>query len=302
MPRLLCPLSLTMVAGGQPDEGNHEGHLGKIRLAGNGGFFRDCRAMKSLIAISFCLACGLGAHASPSDYAPFALGSAPMPFPVAECRRVPAEAPSTSAVSECRFIPATAPWPMLRVVKIADEHQTISLIGEDGSERLPVLEVPGASGFVRAYSARLNRDAAPDFILETWDGGCGLAFLISNLTFLLSTNGSYRAHTIAGYAFDVADMIDMGNDGQPELLHTMFIFGEPGKDGRRHNYWVYSLIRFDGASMRFDNGPNGFPKWIAYTFKPNHIETRQLTGEQKARLWREQSEAFLGSISVSQAE
>ena len=66
--------------------------------------------MKSLIAISFCLACGLGAHASPSDYAPFALGSAPMPFPVAECRRVPAEAPSTSAVSECRFIPATAPW------------------------------------------------------------------------------------------------------------------------------------------------------------------------------------------------
>ena len=254
--------------------------------------------MKSLIAIPFWLACGLCAHASPSDYAPFAPGSAPKPFPVAECRRVPAEATSTGAVSECRFIPATASWPMLRVVKTAAECQAISLIGEDGSEQLPVLEVPGASGFVRAYEARLNRDAAPDFILETWDGGCGLAFLISNLTFLLSTNGSYRAHTIAGYAFDVADMIDMDNDGQPELLHTMFIFGEPGKDGRRHNYWVYSLIGFDGASMRCNNGLNGFPKWIAYTFKPNHMETRQLTDEQKARLWREQSPAFLGTIGL----
>ena len=96
----------------------------------------------------------------------------------------------------------------------------------------------------------------------------------------------------------LADLFDMDNDGQPELLHTMFIFGEPGKDGRRHNYWGYSLIDFDGASMRCANGPNGFLRWIAYTVKPNYMETRQLTDEQKARLWNEQIKAFLGSIGL----
>jgi hypothetical protein len=86
--------------------------------------------------------------------------------------------------------------------------------------------------------------------------------------------------------FGPEDLIDLDGNGTCYVVQTSFLGGPVGKDGKRHNYWVYHLLEIDGSDIRVSRRDRRFPKWVWCTFKPNHKDTRQLTKEQKRQCWR----------------
>ena len=136
------------------------------------------------------------------------------------------------------------------------------------------------------WTSDLNRDGKPDVVFALPSGGNGLAAQISQRVIVYSSPAGYQVDSRWTFDADVNDFLDLGN-GSATIVWTSFIYGEEGRDGRAHNYWVFQLQGFVRGELREVNARRGgFPRWIMYTFAPNHRPTRQLTPEQKARLWR----------------
>jgi hypothetical protein len=92
---------------------------------------------------------------------------------------------------------------------------------------------------------------------------------------------------VLSFDAETRDLFDLDGDGSPEFVHCMFVGGEVGRDGKSHNYWVYNLLRFSGTDIVSANrADHRFPKWIMFSHEANHTETRQLTADQRERLWR----------------
>ena len=143
------------------------------------------------------------------------------------------------------------------------------------------------SSQMEVYSWDLNSDSQPDFIVNVWSGGCGLAADGSEVTFLLSGKDGYRATSFYLYAFGNQDLVRFKPQGTVYFISNDLIGsgGEKTRDGREHNFWVYNLNRIDGNRLfPADADQPRFPKWVWLTNKPNHDETTQLTQEQKIRL------------------
>lgn len=153
------------------------------------------------------------------------------------------------------------------------------------------------------YSSDFNSDGKPDFCLYIGGSGCGLAALHSDVIFLISTPSGYRQTTFEPYDFSPETMF-LKVRGRPLILHTSFVEGETGKDGKSHNYWVFNLIQFNkDGSWEFANSQlSGFPAWILYTFKENHKATDQLTDEQKRSLWEKQKKETFPENSATKAK
>ncbi|MCE9614886.1 MAG: hypothetical protein K8T26_11455 [Lentisphaerae bacterium] len=153
---------------------------------------------------------------------------------------------------------------------------------------------------VVARCADMNRDGRPDFVVYFWCGGCGLASGYTDLLFLISEAGGYRGTMVTTLTWgEPWVFVDLEGNGACQLIHTSFIYGEPGRDGKAHNYWVYNVLQVEGGRLRVANEAHpGFPRWVWYTFTPNHRETRQLATEQKARLWRDQGELRLRNVAA----
>ncbi|MCX6950868.1 MAG: VCBS repeat-containing protein [Verrucomicrobia bacterium] len=137
-----------------------------------------------------------------------------------------------------------------------------------------------------AAEADLNGDFFPDYIVVTHSGGNGLAGQYTYVTFLLSSPDGYVARTV--FSFDAAptDVVDLDGDGRPEFVHGLFVYGDPGADGRTHNYWVYNLLGFSGTKLVSANrSSRDFPRWVMYSYAPNHRDSVQLTAEQRERQW-----------------
>jgi hypothetical protein len=133
----------------------------------------------------------------------------------------------------------------------------------------------------------LNGDGQPDYIVNVWSGGCGLAAEGSEVTFLLSGKDGYRAASFYLYAFGNKDLVRFKAHGPVYFIFNDLIGsdGEKTRDGREHNFWVYDLNRIDGNRFVPANADQpGFPKWVWFTNKANHTETTQLSQEQKNRL------------------
>lgn len=143
----------------------------------------------------------------------------------------------------------------------------------------------------RVYCMDLNRDKKEDFIVRAWLAGCGLAGNNCDITFILSEGSGYKSTVVRNIWPTLEDFVDFNGDGKYQYVHTSFVRGEKGRDGKTHNYWVYNILEFKGADVVVNNkADKRFPKWIWYTFKPNHKATTQLTSEQKQRLWKPHSE------------
>jgi len=137
----------------------------------------------------------------------------------------------------------------------------------------------------------LNRDKKEDYIVWVWSGGCGLAAGYCDIAFILSEGSGYKSTVVSTLCPTSEDFVDFRGDGKCQFVHTSFVYGEKGRDGKTHNYWVYNILEFKGADLLVNNKVDKrFPKWIWYTFKPNHKATTQLTSEQKQRLWKPHSE------------
>ncbi len=143
------------------------------------------------------------------------------------------------------------------------------------------------SSQMEVFSCDLNGDNLPDFIVNVWSGGVGLAAEGTEVTFLLSSKGGYRATSFYMYSFGKEDLVQFKARGPVNFILNDLIGsdGEKTSDGRDHNFWVYELYRIDGTRFTpADVDQPGFPKWVWFTNKDNHQETTQLSQEQKARL------------------
>lgn len=152
----------------------------------------------------------------------------------------------------------------------------------------PFLGQAGAGS--RIQHADLNGDGKQDFVIRTLLGGCGTIYTFScNLTFVLSTGDTYDVTSTDGLWSSPDYFVDVNGDGVCEAIHTRFVegHGETARDGKSHNYWVYNLLELKTgkAALRNDLVP-GFPKWIWYTYEPNHQATTMITEAQKKRLWK----------------
>jgi len=57
-------------------------------------------------------------------------------------------------------------------------------------------------------------------------------------------------------------------------------------EATRHSYWVYNLLRVSGDRLVLANDRDPqFPKWIWYTWGPNHKPVASLSNSEKHRLW-----------------
>ena len=143
------------------------------------------------------------------------------------------------------------------------------------------------SSQMEMFSCDLNGDHQPDFIVNIWSGGCGLAAVLSEVTFLLSAKEGYRATSFNQYSFGKEDLVRFQNHGPVYFISNDLIGNDDEKtrDGRDHNFWVYQLHRI--AESRFvpaNADQPGFPKWVWFTNRDNHDETTQLSQEQKTSL------------------
>jgi hypothetical protein len=130
----------------------------------------------------------------------------------------------------------------------------------------------------------------PDYVFVSGGLGCGIMGCDQIVVFILSTKGSYKAVPLNCWeANPLTDLVDLNGDGRCEFIHTTFIDGTRGKDGRYHNYWVHNLLRFEGTrGVSANKLDHRFPRWVLYKYKPNHADTDQITKRQRVNLWRKQ--------------
>ncbi|MHC4085548.1 MAG: hypothetical protein ACYSWZ_04370 [Planctomycetota bacterium] len=139
------------------------------------------------------------------------------------------------------------------------------------------------------YCKDLNSDGREDFVIKYLLGGCGTIYTFGcNVIFVLSDGDDYTVTPTTGLWSGLDYFVDIKGDGRCRFIHTRFVNGHgvTGRDGKSHNYWVYNLLDFKGGKVVVNNklAPH-FPRWIWYTFKPNHQPTTQLTADQKQFIW-----------------
>lgn len=238
-------------------------------------------------------AVGHSAGEGPRRFGPFRLGQEPKMFAMQDCRELARV--ETASGTLVRFeLPAQVVLEILLSAADGSLVATMKAGSATGAVLLPPTTLSGAFiGGVRVRAALLNEDGIVDGVIETVSGGCGLAGEIGFRTFLLSDGARYVAVPVELFTMRDDDFIDLDHDGRPEMIHTAFVYGEEGIDGRAHNYWVFNLLEFNKNRITSVNARNrAFPVWVQYKFQPNHSRTDQLSAEQRVRLWRAADHAW----------
>lgn len=229
----------------------------------------------------------------PARYGPFPPGHEPAAITFDKCELVNEIKPTGDEIDGAiRSYRLTAGEPSRKQIELVLRGTTngwaINLRDAEGRNLMPASFTNRmTSSQMEVFSCDLNGDGQPDFIVNVWSGGCGLAADGSEVTFLLSSKDGYRAASFYLYAFGNKDLVRFKPGGPVYLVFNDLIGsdGEKTRDGRAHNFWVYDLLRIDGNRLVPANPEQPrFPKWIWFTNQDNHEETTQLSQEQKARL------------------
>jgi len=235
------------------------------------------------------------------NYGPFRAGQKPVSPPLFECKLVAERTPTGDDIEGAlrRYRPAGPGKPQTQttlVLRGTSNGWVISLVDTQGRNLLPTAVTNSMTRCeMEVFSCDLNKDGLPDFIVNVWSGGTGLAMSGSEVTFLLSNKEGYRAASFYLFDFGKEDLVQFKVGGPVYFIlnNLMRSDGEKTLDGRDHNFWVYELYRIDRASFVPANADRpGFPKWVWYSNRDNHEETTQLTSEQKAKLMKKHRAEF----------
>jgi hypothetical protein len=219
-------------------------------------------------------------------FSPFGPGQPPTRFPQTHlvARRIPAGA--DMAAVEIAFHQTTSGALILRLNWTDGDGYRLALPGTGSTAPFSMAIEGSPLCDNEASTTDLNRDGVTDFIVVTHSGGNGLAAQITFVTFVLSSPTGYVGRSVLSFDAQSGDLFDLDSDGRPEFVHGMMVWGETGKDGKAHNYWVYNLLRFSGTEIVSANfGDLRFPKWIMFSHAANHAETQQLTADQREQQW-----------------
>jgi hypothetical protein len=229
----------------------------------------------------------------PKSHGPFLEGREPQAVPHDKCELVRDEtSPSGNidgAIRHYRLQGATKGQHQTTVVLRGTAKGWLIEICDAHGKSLMAAPITNSmtSSQMEVFSCDLNGDNLPDFIVNVWSGGVGLAAEGTEVTFLLSSKEGYRATSFYLYSFGKEDLVQFKARGPVNFILNDLIGsdGEKTRDGRDHNFWVYELYRIDGTRFTpADADQPGFPKWVWFTNKDDHEETTQLSQEQKARL------------------
>ncbi len=162
---------------------------------------------------------------------------------------------------------------------------------------LKMASFPGGEFVDLAYSADLNGDGKPDFVIETSSHGNGLAGELGGRLFLLSSELGYR-YLAMGDVMSDSRLVRFANEPYATLIVQRM--PSPSGDGpssirsldkKDHSYFYFDLVQFDPASSKgakLNNEQDArFPFWTLYTNKPQKTETALLSPERKKSLWRD---------------
>jgi hypothetical protein len=237
--------------------------------------------MKPIYGLLFILFCSFSqAFAFKPDFSPFISGEEP---PSCGLHVI---ALTSQAIADDPFSP--------RTYETLDNGEiiTIGVSSQSGQAYVADLTVAGnrvvspfeTSGnsftFGGVYWADFNNDDRKDFIIMTGFDGVGLAASSGMMSFILSTPSGYTVIQAETWEPALSDLVML--DGDCRYVHTSFVESVVSKDGREHNYWLYTLFSFTPDGLVQDNQRDGrFPKWVMYTWDANHVETSYLTKNQK---------------------
>jgi len=224
-----------------------------------------------------------------SAYSPFS-GASPLP----QCSVEALQKDEQESSGFDRIIYATK---KLKVEILSDEEgrmQARLLDKAQNRELIAPVELEGAMvGFSGVSIVNITPDGKPDFVINNMSGGVGLAGGYASLTLLVSTPQGYRPFVVATYDPSLKDWLRLGKTCA--LVQTTPIWAERTRDGRPHTFWVYNLLQFDQGRARYANSTlPEFPKWILYSFKPNHQATRLLSPQEKRQLWAQREAGYAG--------
>jgi len=137
-------------------------------------------------------------------------------------------------------------------VRVGGEGQAAELTLTPGGDAKPQtfkIPVAGAPVMITGlYSAQLNTDAAPDFVVTRSYMGCGLAADITQVIFVLSQpDGKYSLEAHDTYDWGPEDIVDLGGDGKTRWVETQLEQTEDPKGPQ--SYWVHNLWRVDGGKV-----------------------------------------------------
>ena len=235
--------------------------------------------------------------AYPTNYGPFPPGHEPAAMPLENCELI--REVKAIGTNEFQNLDGAVREYHLHAVGQSQQHSILELRGTPNGWTILLREANGKNLLLAPFTnsmtdsqmevsaGDLNGDGRLDFVVNVWSGGCGLASEGSEVTFLLSGKDGYRAAAFFLYDFGKQDLVRFKAGGPVYFIFNDLIGsgGEKTRDGRDHNFWVYDLYRIEGNRLVPANAEQpGFPKWIWFTNKANHVETTQLTHEQKNRL------------------
>ena len=246
------------------------------------------RPVSSATVAALILAATAPLLAYPKDHGPFEPGKEPPQAKLTELpvidRVIP---PANQSGLELTFGEAHSRSPKIRV-RQQDDGSWLTLIGVNGNTILPATRVSTYKCCASAaYQGDFNQDGTPDYVLHFPSGGCGLGAEYHDRVLLLSTATSYVVLTEPTVDPGPEDFVRLLPGRGYQIVHTTFVYGEAGKDKRKHNYWAYHLLQIDGEKITLSTADSRLPRWVLYTARPNHKDTNQLTQEQKKRLFRE---------------
>jgi hypothetical protein len=240
--------------------------------------------MKKMMLLPLILLFVETCWAFPVNYGPFEDFEKPDTFPIYDCVLVDEK----SGLEDSGFVYARGSESPVRIHLKVKGEDALSIKMTEGPDRilLPKTSIAGSPFFpFDVFYSDLNNDGTDDYIILTWSDGGGLASFTGYFSVILSASDSYKVIHITTMSPNKSCFIRLGDDNKCRFIHTVFVYGEAGKDGRCHNYWVYNLFEFTGDDLILSNKKSPrFPKWVMYTYNPNHRSTGQLSETQKERL------------------
>jgi hypothetical protein len=243
---------------------------------------------KNSILIAFLLLPTVALYSYPADNGPFEKKELPTTFPIFECNVLPPLDPNIRISTGITNFgkPQKRSMPIIRILQPpkVETGTSIEIVDPSGKTILRPRHVSEFCSYVDVYWSDLNKDGKPDFIILSWSPGCGLP--ADDITFALSNKNGYAITTIPTFSPDANDFVDIKHNGTCQFIQTTLINCPKARDGKEHNFWVYNLFEIKGSKIILNNSMDRrFPKWVWYSFKPNHRETDLISSAQKQYMW-----------------
>ena len=147
---------------------------------------------------------------------------------------------------------------------------------------------------IYAFTAELNGDGEPDFLLHSYSGGCGPCACCCDVALILSVDGKYTLTSVSTF-LNENNLISF--DGRIYLVHTDVYPVEECLDGNYHLFRIYNLLEInDGRITLANSAYPGFPRISDDLTESRLKETVLLSDEDKQKIQKRVAESIFSPV------